>query len=146
MANTVAQKKVREWIVAHWMHETFKSSFMRKDVPLSAGGIAALDAVNEDGTIAAIISTSLAETPSDPVGRGKLSKLRADLYFMILASGVKRRMMIFTEPSMKRLADVERGEGRIPRDIESYLVTITDPTLKTALAQARDRASREMMP
>ena len=145
MANTTAQKRAREWIIAHWMPANLDAHFERRDVSLASGGTAPLDAVSEDGTIGAIISTSLAETPSDPVGRGKLSKLRADLYFMLLATGIKRRLIIFTEPSMQRLADQERADGRIPRDIETLLARITDQGVRDRLDRARENASREMI-
>lgn len=144
MANTVPQKKAREWIVNHWMKKRFEMTFSRRNVLLSSGGSVKIDAVSEDGKTAAIISTSKAETPGDKVGRGKLSKLRADLYFLLLATGVKRRIVVFTEKSMCALADNEKREGLIPHDVEIYQATITDKRLRDDLDIARDGASNEM--
>ncbi|MEN6349583.1 MAG: hypothetical protein ABFD08_09355 [Syntrophomonas sp.] len=144
MANTVAQKKAREWIVNHWMKKTFEMTFSRKNVLLSSGGLVKIDAVSEDGTTASIISTSKAETPGDKVGRGKLSKLRADLYFLLLATGVKRYIIVFTEKSMYALADKEKRKGLIPHNVEIFLATITDKRLRDDLDRARDGASNEM--
>jgi hypothetical protein len=69
-------------------------------------------------------STSNAKTAGGNRGAGKLQKIRADIYFFFLLSTVKRKIIIFTEQDMVQLCESEKSRGRIPKDIEIYLVEL----------------------
>lgn len=101
-----------------------------------------LDAVSTDMKIIGNISTAPAFTYRGSVASGKKSKLRADCLILALGSA-NRKLMILTETSMNELALKEQSEGRLPLDIEFWLVDLPD-YLKHKLTASRDEASLEV--
>ena len=58
MADTRVQLEVEDWVRENWMKEKYGQQFHRKRVKLVSGGVFDFDAVSEDKTIGACISTS----------------------------------------------------------------------------------------
>jgi hypothetical protein len=145
VANTATQNKIRRWIIHEWTPKNLHIDLTTRDVSLSTGGTIRLKTVSTDGNTIVTITTSRAETPSGPEGRGKLSKVRADLYFVLLAQGVKRSVLLCTERSMLNLLQREVDEGRISRETEIHLVTLPED-LRQQLSEAQATASVEVSP
>jgi hypothetical protein len=102
------------------MREQFGQSFYRNRLKLSSGAVFDFDAVSEDKSIAACISTSGGKTSSGKAAVGKLLKIRSDMLFLHLATGLTRKLLILTEPDMHHVCLKERSGGRTPLDIEFY--------------------------
>ncbi len=144
MADTRVQLEVEDWVRREWMPGQFGQRFGRERVPLTPGGVFDFDAVSEDDTIVATISTSGARTASGKLGVGKLLKIRSDMYFLMLAKA-QRRVVVLTEPDMLDRLMEERKSGRIPPEIEFVRVSLPE-TLASKLKKARTIASREVSP
>ena len=144
MADTHVQLEVEDWIRRNWMPAQFGQKFHRDRLRLSSGGVFDFDAVSENGTIVANISTSGATTASGRRAVGKLLKIRSDMFFLLLAE-VERRLVVLTEPDMLELCQEEKERGRVPSSIEFCVANIPDE-LAQRLRRARRKASREVSP
>ena len=144
MANTRVQVRVEDWVRREWMPGPYGQRFSRERVNLSSGGVFDFDAVSADGTIVANISTSGSKTASGNPAVGKVLKVRSDIFFLLLAEG-DRKLMLLAEPDMyeKWLSEVE--SGRVPDSIEFVHVEIPH-NLDLELKSSRARASREVTP
>jgi hypothetical protein len=146
MADTTIQREIENWIRHYWLPSIFKGVFIKKKIRLSSGGVFEFDAVSDDETIAVNISTSSAVTSGGKRGSGKLQKIRADIYFLLLLpDSVKRRLLLFTEPDMVELCQKEQKNGRIPQNIEIIVVELPE-NLKAKLIDAKKNASSEVSP
>ncbi len=145
MADTRVQTEVERWVRERWLPDEYGVEFHRTSVLLSCGGTHSFAAVSEDGRIAASISTSSAITPNGKRGAGKLLKIRSDMYFLLLAEQLDKRLIVFTEPDMYELLEQERSYGRIPPSIEFRRV-ILPVNLAERLGKARRVASQEVTP
>ena len=144
MADTSIQREVEDWIRQNWLSSMFKEEFVQKKIRLSSEGFFEFDAVNNDETIVVNISTSSALTSGGKRGSGKLQKIRADIYFLLLLpDSVKRRLLLFTESDMVKLCQKEQEKGRIPRDIEILFVKLPEH-IQQQLQAAKKKASDEM--
>jgi hypothetical protein len=143
MPDTRVQLEVEDWVREHWMREQFGQSFYRNRLKLSSGGFFDFDAVSEDKSIAACISTSGGKTSSGKAAVGKLLKIRSDMLFLHLAAGLTRKLLILTEPDMHQVCLKEKSGGRAPLDIEFHLAPIP-MELRGRLLFARAAASREV--
>ncbi len=126
----------------HWMPKHFGMNFHRDRVPLRSGGVFDFDAVSEDGSIVATISTSGSKTATGKNAVGKLHKLRSDMLFLILVEA-KRRVVVLTEKDMLEQCEKERKGGRVPKEIEFVCAQIPDD-LRGRLDTAKSRASAEV--
>ncbi len=144
MADTRIQAKVEKWVREQWMPTQYGQKFHRDQVRLSPGGVYSFDAVSEDGTIIAAISTSGATTSGGKRGIGKLLKIRSDIYFLLLAD-TQRRLVLLTEQDMYELCEQEKANGRVPAHIEFVHVQIP-ADLDRELQAARRVASNEVAP
>jgi hypothetical protein len=143
MADTRVQLEIEDCVRENWMRQHFQQPFYRNRVKLSTGGFFDFDAVSEDKTIAACISTSAAKTATGNVGSGKLLKLRSDMLFLHLAAGLQKRFIILTDARMHAACQKEISGGRTPREIEFLLAAIPEE-LQLRLLQARAIASSEV--
>jgi hypothetical protein len=144
MADTSAQRQVAEWIRDTWLPRAFGARFEHRPVALSSGGQYQFDAVSQDGGTVVTISTSTARTESGKLGIGKVTKIRSDLYFLLLAH-TNRRLALFTDGDMHQQWLKEREKGRVPNSIEFHLVELP-PDLQALLVESRAIASREVTP
>lgn len=144
MADTRAQLDAEEWIRKEWMPVEFGRIFYPERFRLSTGGVFDFDAVSEDKSIIALISTSGASTASGKNGVGKLFKIRSDVLFLILAEA-DRKLIILTEKDMLDRCLQERNSGMLPHNIEFHLAEIPEE-LKARLKKARAKASSEVSP
>jgi hypothetical protein len=143
VADTRIQLQVEDWVRQNWMPNRFGTRFSRERVKLRSGGVFDFDAVNDDHTIIATISTSGARTATGNQGSGKLLKLRSDMLFLMLAEKAKRRVMVLTEPDMHEQLKNEAGAGRMPMEIEVVCAEIP-AELRSKLDAARKVAVSEM--
>lgn len=143
MADTRVQLEVEDWVREHWMPEQFGKSFFRSRLPLNSGGVFDFDAVSQDKTLAACISTSAGRTASGKPAVGKLLKLRSDMLFLHLAHGLSQKIIILTEKDMYDVCQKEKTGGRVPQGIEFYLADIPKE-LYLRLCKSRETASREV--
>lgn len=144
MADTRVQLQVEDWVRKEWMLQHYGMKFRRERVPLSSSGVFDFDAVSEDDSIVATISTSGATTASGKLAVGKLLKIRSDMFFLLLAQA-QRRIVVLTEPDMYELCQKEKQGGRVPSSIEFVLAPIPD-SLAAKLKESRISASNEVSP
>ncbi|HVP96748.1 hypothetical protein [Methanoregula sp.] len=144
MADTSTQREVENWIRKYWLTLKFNQDFEQKKLTLVSGGRFEFDAVNKDDSIVINISTSSAKTSGGNLGSGKLQKIRADIYFLLLLpETVKRKLLVFTEPDMVNVCQNEKTKGRMPQNIEICLVDLPE-NIRTKLNGAKKIATKEM--
>lgn len=141
MADTRVQLEVEDWVRRNWMASHFEMKFSRERLPLRSGGVFDFDAVNEDHTIVATISTSGAKTSGGKCAVGKILKLRSDMLFLTMVEA-KRRIIILTERDMCDQCDKEAAGGRAPPEIE-FICAELPAELNKRLVAARQNASGE---
>lgn len=144
MANTDAQRRASETIRADFLPNRFGMPFAHEAVELRSGGKYKCDAVSEDGQIVVSICTSMARTSGGKLGVGKMTKVRADMYFLLLAKA-NRRVVVFTETDMYDQWIKESERGRVDSHIELMFAEV-DPETRKSLSEAREAASREVRP
>ena len=145
MADTHIQVEVEDWIRRNWLPAKFNQQFFRDRMPLSSGGVFDYDAVSADRKIAVLISTSSSITSSGKHGVGKLQKIRADMFFLLLTTNVEKKIIVLTEKDMYEQCMAEIATGRAPKDIEFMYAEIPH-ALRVKLAESREKASREVRP
>lgn len=144
MADTRVQLEVEDWVRRNWMPTQFRMRFSRERLPLKSGGVFDFDAVSDDHSIVATISTSGAKTMSGKYAVGKILKLRSDMLFLTLVEA-KRRIIVLTETDMHTQCSKEFAGGRVPLDIEFFCAPIP-PELRDKLLKARSGSIEEMRP
>ena len=146
MADSRVQLEVENWIRKEWMQGRFGQEFVKDKVELSAGGSFQFDAVSEDRSIIATISTSNARTRTGKMGAGKKQKIRADMFFLLLAKDVQRRLVILTESDMHEEMVKEKDKrGRVPASIELFHANLPSHLVQL-LDTAKAVASKEVSP
>ena len=75
---------------------------------MSSGGVFGFDAVGDDESLVATISTSSSTTGSGKHEVGELMKLRSDMLFLLLAVP-KRALIVLTEKDIYELSQRERS-------------------------------------
>ncbi|MGA2266064.1 MAG: hypothetical protein ABSH10_06490 [Phycisphaerae bacterium] len=141
MADTRDQLEAENWVRNEWMPSQYGQKFSKKKVPLTSGGVFEFDAVSDDGTILAAISTSEGTTSSGRRASGKVKKIYSDIYFLLLTKD-KRRIIIFTEQSMHERFQKEKTRGRVDHTIEFVCAELPE-TLINKLRVSRKVASQE---
>ena len=144
MADTRVQLEVEDWIRNSWLCEHYGQPFAKKSVRLTSGGMFEFDAVSEAGRIVANISTSSFLTAKGKPGIGKVTKVRSDIFFLLLADA-DRRLQILTEGDMHEHWCKEARIGRVPSSIEFVHVALPDD-LAAKLRASRRKASDEVSP
>jgi hypothetical protein len=142
MASSHVQKQCEIWIVQHWLPKKLGVMFSTRKLQLQDRGYFEFDAVSAEGDVVANISTASAFTHRCTVSAGNKSKIRADCLMLSLVKA-KRRMLLLTELSMFQLSSKEQLAGRLPLDIEIFLVELPGE-MRAELEQARGVASREV--
>jgi len=119
MADTSSQKKAEIWIVGHYLPQRFEGiPFKEQAVPLVWGGKFAFDAVSEDLSIIALVSTSTAKTSGGKQATAKIQKLKCDTLYLTNVSVPCRKILVFSERSMLEHFQKDVKAGRFPSDIE----------------------------
>jgi hypothetical protein len=144
MANIRVQVEVENWVRDKWMRRHFGTEFEGKRVRLTSGGFYDADAVSKDGRIVAAIATGSARTSGGRLGVGKMLKIRADRYFLLLAEA-ERRLVVLTEPDMFVQWSREREAGRVVRNSEFVLAELPGD-LRERLERSKKEASDEVQP
>jgi len=142
MADTSVQREVENWVRDQWLPEKFAQQFHKRKCKLDSGGDFEFDAVSQDSTIVALISTSRYKTARGKHGSGKVQKIRADINFLQQAQA-DQHILLLTEPDMLEFFQKERAKGRVSQSIHIALVSLPE-SLSASLKQARDEASREV--
>src|SRR5579863_10589179 len=99
MADARIQLEVEDWVRRNWMPTQYGTKFSRERLPLRSGGVFDFDAVSDDRSIVATISTSGSKTSGGKHAVGKILKLRSDMLFLTMVNA-KRRIVILTEHDM----------------------------------------------
>jgi len=141
MADTRIQLEVEDLVRRNWMPLRFGMKFSRERLSLRSGGVFDFDAVSEDHSVVATISTSGSKTSGGKHAVGKILKLRSDILFLTMVEA-KRRLVILTERDMCDQCEKEAAGGRVPAEIEFVCAIIPDE-LRVRLAAARLKASGE---
>lgn len=141
VADTRIQLEVEDWVRRNWMASHFGIKFSRERMLLRSGGVSDFDAVSEDHSIVATISTSGSKTSAGKYAVGKMLKLRSDMLFLTMVEA-KRRVIVLTERDMCDQCEHEAEGGRVPPEIEFACAIIPDE-LRLRLVEARRRASEE---
>jgi hypothetical protein len=144
MADSSVQVEIANWIRKQWLPSNFGQSFLKEPVLLSSGGTYTFDAISTVESIAVAVSTSSARTASGRNAIGKMQKIRADMYFLLLAN-VRQRIVVLTETEMLAMCEKEVDRGRVPRSIEFVFAEIPSE-LAQRLTEARSIASNEVSP
>lgn len=145
MADTRVHVTVENWVRENWMPVKFGQPFAKRCGRLTSGGQFEFDAITQDGSVVACISTSADKTSTGRNGMGKFFKLRSDMLYLESALGVRRRVLVLTEPCMYGKCLREREHGRVPLDIEFMLAELP-ADLHELLTRSREQASREVRP
>lgn len=143
MADTRIQLEVEDWVRRNWMPMQNGMKFSRERLPLRSGGVFDFDAVSDDRTIVATISTSGSKTSGGKHAVGKILKLRSDMLFLTMVE-TKRRVIILTERDMCNQCEREFAGGHVPPEIE-FVCAVIPEDLRARLIAARLKASGEHM-
>jgi hypothetical protein len=141
LADTRMQLEVEDWVRRDWMPKQFGTKFSRERLPLRSGGVFDFDAVSEDHSIVATISTSGSKTSGGKYAVGKILKLRSDMLFLTMVEATQR-LIVLTERDMCDHCEKEALGGRVPPEIKFVCALIPDE-LRTRLIAARLKASNE---
>jgi hypothetical protein len=144
VADTPVQLEAEDWVRRECLPKHFNQQFRRECLQLSAGGVFDFDAVSSDNTIVASISTSSGITSGGKNPAGKIQKLRADMLFLLMVKADKR-LIVLTERGMYDLCLKEKGNGRVPPEIEFVLAELPE-SLSKSLGEARAIAAKEVSP
>lgn len=145
MADSSPQLAVAEWINREWLPHHLGEAFFRAKVGLVSGGEHSFASVNADKSAVGTICTSASVTSSGKTAVGKVTKVRADLYYLLMAQ-TKRRFVVFIDPGMDAFFREERRKGQIPSDIGFMLADGIPEELMTRLRAAQRSASDEVSP
>jgi hypothetical protein len=143
MADTRVQLEVEDWVRRNWMPIQYGVNFSRERLRLRSGGVFDFDAVSEDHSIVATISTSGAKTSGGNYATGKMLKLRSDMLYLMMVEA-KRRVIVLTERDMCEQCEKELKAGRLPKEIEFVCAEIPDE-LRRRLVAGREKASGESL-
>ena len=143
MADTRIQLEVEDWVRRNWMSSHFGMRFSRERLALRSGGVFDFDAVSEDLSVVATISTSGSKTSGGKSAVGKILKLRSDMLFLTMVEA-KRRLVILTGRDMCDQCEKEAAGGRVPPEIEFACAMIPEE-LRARLVAARLKASGESL-
>ena len=141
MADTRIQLEVEDWVRRNWMETQYGTKFSRERLRLRSGGVFDFDAVSDDHSIVATISTSGAKTSTGKYAVGKILKLRSDMLFLTQVDA-KRRIIVLTERDMCDQCNKEFAAGRVPKEIEFVCADIP-ADLRARLVEGRGKASGE---
>jgi len=144
MADSRTRLKIEKWIREIWLPQKYGQEFSAEHLQLFSGGYFDFDAVSEDGTIVASISTSSARTRSGRRAAGKIHKLRGDMLFLLMVQANKR-IIVLSEKDMCDYLIKEKDNGRVPLQIEFVHAPIPED-LKKELNAAKKIAAQEVLP
>jgi hypothetical protein len=146
MADTSVNHEAERWVVEVGLPAHLPGmKFAQRKMKLTWGGAFAFDAVSDDGSVVAAVSTSAAHTATGKLATAKYQKLKTDALYLLHLETSARKVMVFTEPCMKKYFENAAAAGRFPPSIE--LVHIPLPhDLQARVITTRLRASAETSP
>ena len=145
MADSSPQVAVADWINREWLTHRLGEPFFRAKVRLVSGGEHSFASVNADKSAVGTICTSASVMASGKTAVGKITKVRADLYYLLMAEA-SRRFVVFTDPGMDAFFREERRKGQIPSDVGFMLAEGIPEDLSERLRAAQRSASDEVSP
>jgi len=144
MADTRTQMEVVAWLCGFLPEKYPGRSFSTARVKLSSGGTHEFNAVSRDREVIVSVITSDSRTSSGKLAVGKLTKVRADMFFLLLVDA-KTKVLAFTQEDMYELCLKEKELGRIPEDIQLEPIHLP-AELAERLAKSKKAASEEVRP
>lgn len=146
MANTTAQKAAELWIVREFLPKKFGGmTFVEQKIRLKWGGSFAFDAVSTDQEIVGLVSTSSARTYGGKLATAKIQKLKCDTLYLTNVAHKCKKLLVFSEPSMKSHFEKETSAGRFPSHISLIHAEVPTELYQSVLA-AREASRREVTP
>ena len=145
MADSSPQIAVADWINREWLPHRTGEPFFRAKVRLISGGEHSFACVNADKSAVGTICTSGIRTGGGKSAQGKITKVRADLYYLLMAQ-TARRFVVFTDSGMDAYFREERRKGQIPADVGFMLAEGIPEDLVERLRAAQRSASDEVSP
>ena len=126
MADSTILLKVEKWIREEALKQVYRKVFSKQKLSLQGNGEFEFDAVSEDGSIVALISTSGSMTRSGKPGVGKIHKIRSDaLWLLMLKSKPEHLVLVFTNQTMfDQITKVQKID-RFPEEIELLYAPLT---------------------
>ena len=142
MADTSKLLEVEQFVRENCLQQSFGQNFTKRDMPLGwkTGGMFEVDAVSEDGTIAACITTSASSGKPKP---GQIRKICTDALFMLNLRDVKTRLLAFTDKAMHDHFVKEQDKGRFPDTID-LLHCPLNPAQQQIVDSVHGKAVKEM--
>jgi hypothetical protein len=116
MAKSATERDAEAWIRDSYLPKKYKMSFAKKKAPLTPGGRHEFDAVSEDDSVAACISTLSYAAAGPSAGAGRMHTIRSDAFFLLLAVA-QTKLLVFTESDMYDAWLKEQTSGRVPAEI-----------------------------
>jgi hypothetical protein len=144
MADSKVQREAEAWIRETWLPDKYGQRFRKRRLDQRSGGQFEFDGVSEDKSLAVAISTNGGVGNSGKKASSKLTKIRSDPLFLMLAD-VSRRLIVFSDQAMFELCDAEVRAGRFPTEIEIRVANLPDQ-IETRLLEARRLAADEVTP
>lgn len=148
MADSTIQVTIEKWVRENWLPAHYDGQVFRKlhvELNTEARGKFEFDAVSQDKSIIANISTSNATTSGGNPASAKMQKLRSDMLFLLMASA-RKKLVVLTEQDMFDLCEKEKSNGRIPDEIEFVYANGMPENLQKLLIEAKRIAAREVTP
>lgn len=150
MADTRDFLKVEKWYREKLAKENPNYHISKEKVPLSNWGDKGYFecdvVIRNEKTIVEVqcLSCSGAKTANGKNGSGKLLKIKADA-LMLTGIKCKRKVLAFTEKSMYSKVLSEKENGRLPKEIELFLVDIDNLEIKKLIKKANENSSKEIL-
>jgi len=143
MADTRFRHAIEACIRETFLRGEYRQPFEKRQLRLCAGGRFEFDAVSQDGSVAATISTASARVrDSRRIAVGSINKIRSDMLFLMLCEA-RTKLVVLTEADMMDFWTAERGRGRVPRQIDFKLAPLPK-TMRTELDTKKAEASYEI--
>jgi hypothetical protein len=111
--------EAERWIRETGLPKLFNQPFRRQSVPLKSGGQYTFENVSDDGTIVAVISTTMGEAPDGKIAAQNLQKIRNNvMWALMIDQRPEKLLLVLTEQSMINLIKQEKKKDRFPKEIE----------------------------
>jgi hypothetical protein len=141
MADTTPLKRLVEPYVREVLEREYGCPFRSRRLTLSTGGSHEFDAVSDDGQVVASIKSASGRTSGGKNPSGKVQGAEAELYYLTLAPG-RERLLVVTDPEFHEIL-VGRLVGRLAPGLSLKVIPLSLEILEQVRG-VHQEASREM--
>jgi len=143
MADTSLLKTVVEPYVCGVLQQEYGRPFGPKRLTLASGGSHEFDAVSDDGQNVASVKAASGRTSGGNNPSGKIKDAEAELYYLTLANGTER-ILVVTDPEFYEIL-TRRLRGRLASGLSLKLVPLP-LEIMIQVQKIRNWASAEVSP